>query len=66
MSNDVKPADPTGIERTTLLIDLFEWATERLKLETANRPDTNIHKRTLIETWCQVIRKIEEELRLPR
>lgn len=50
--------------RYKVLAELLQWATERLNLETANRPDTNIHKRTLVETWCQVIRKFEEELRL--
>lgn len=53
-------------ERIDLLTELLQWTTGRLQLETATRPDTNIHKKTLVETWCQVIRKLEEELRIAR
>lgn len=45
------------------LAELFTWACERLNAETADRPDENIHKKTLVGTWCQVIRKLEEEIR---
>jgi chromosome segregation ATPase len=35
---------------------LLAWATERKAAETDNRPDVNIHKKTLVETWNQVLR----------
>lgn len=40
-------------------IRLLQWCNERKKAETENRPDENIHKRTLIETWDQIIKKLK-------
>lgn len=39
--------------------DALSWATDRKEAETAHRPDANIHKRTLCQTWDQVIRYLE-------
>lgn len=36
--------------------DVVDWAIERWRAEVANRPLTNIHRRTLDTTWRQVIR----------
>ena len=44
------------------LNELLLWAKERKSLETDNRPDINIHKKNLIITWNQIIRKLEEEI----
>lgn len=33
-----------------------EWAVERWHAEVANRPLVNVHRRTLDDTWRQVIR----------
>jgi len=35
-----------------------EWAQFRWEAEVKNRPDENIHKRTLDNTWKQVIREV--------
>lgn len=40
-------------------IKLLQWANERKRAETDLRPDKNIHKRTLIETWNQIIHKLK-------
>ena len=42
------------------LIKFRQWAESRYEEEVAHRPDVNIHKRTLKETWNQVLRKINE------
>lgn len=34
------------------------WAIERKRAETENRPDDNIYKRTLVQTWDQIIRHL--------
>jgi hypothetical protein len=36
---------------------VVQWAVERWEAEVKNRPLTNIHRRTLDDTWRQVIRK---------
>ena len=36
--------------------DVVEWAASRWRAEVANRPLQNIHRRTLDDTWRQVIR----------
>jgi len=41
--------------------ELIEWAQGRKDNETLHRPDVNIYKRTLVETWDQVIRKLREQ-----
>ena len=38
--------------------DLIAWAISRWKDECANRPLQNVHRRTLDDTWRQVIRKL--------
>lgn len=35
--------------------DLLEWAVSRWKAEVENRPLINVHRRTLDDTWRQVI-----------
>lgn len=42
---------------------LIIWADERYDAEVKNRPDVNIHKRTLHETWMQVITKLATEVK---
>jgi len=37
---------------------VVEWAKSRWDAEVKNRPDINIHKRTLNNTWEQVIREV--------
>ena len=39
--------------------ELLAWAEGRKSVETDLRPDVNVYKRTLVETWDQVIRKIK-------
>ena len=34
----------------------LSWAVDRWRAEVANRPLQNVHRRTLDETWRQVIR----------
>jgi len=43
---------------------LLFWAQECKKAETLHRPDENIHKRTLVNTWNQFIRQIEKRIRI--
>lgn len=40
--------------------ELLEWAKKRKYEETEHRPDINIYKRVLIDTWDQVIKKLSE------
>ena len=47
-------------ERHVLKAELLRWAREKKEAETAHRPDENIHKRTLVNTWDQMIRRLEE------
>lgn len=44
----------------TCFKDLLEWAKKKKATETKHRPNTNIHKRMLIETWDQIIRKVNQ------
>ena len=37
---------------------LLEWAVDRWHVEVANRPLQNVHRRSLDDTWRQVIRKL--------
>ena len=37
---------------------LLEWAVDRWHAEVANRPLQNVHRRSLDDTWRQVIRKL--------
>lgn len=50
-----------GYEVTALIDcrdnDLLQWAVDKWKDEVANRPLVNIHRRTLDDTWRQVIRR---------
>lgn len=43
------------------LDELIAWADRRCSDETKHRPDVNIYKRTLVETWGQVQRKLRQE-----
>jgi len=45
-----------------LLEHLISWAEIRKYEETNDRPDVNIYKRVLLQTWNQVIIKLSEEL----
>ena len=45
---------------TIILDDVLAWAIARKEAETKHRPDINIHKRTLVETWDQTIKKLSE------
>ena len=36
--------------------ELLDWAVRRWKIEVEQRPLENVHRRTLDETWRQVIR----------
>lgn len=38
--------------------DVVDWAVERWNAEVSNRPLQNIHRRTLDDTWRQVIRHL--------
>lgn len=38
--------------------ELLEWAVERWHLEVSQRPLVNVHRRSLDDTWRQVIRKL--------
>lgn len=38
--------------------DLLEWAVSRWVAEVSNRPLINIHRRSLDDTWRQLIRKL--------
>ena len=40
----------------TMSVPLLEWAVSRWRAEVENRPMVNIHRRTLDNTWRQVIR----------
>ena len=37
---------------------LLEWAVDRWHAEVANRPLSNVHRRSLDDTWRQVIRRL--------
>lgn len=37
---------------------LLEWAVERWHAEVANRPLINVHRRSLDDTWRQIIRHL--------
>lgn len=36
----------------------LQWAVSRWREEVENRPLTNVHRRTLDDTWRQVIRRL--------
>ena len=65
--NDVEPNENNyacwlhgyGLGQFRSKIKLLQWCNDRKKAETEDRPDENIHKRTLIETWNQIIKKIK-------
>ena len=52
----------TQVREVSQLGALHDWAVQRKHAETAHRPDENIHKRTLVDTWDQVIRHLESLL----
>lgn len=45
-------------EREIVLAELLAWAKQRKAEECDNRPDQNIYKKTLVNTWDQVIAKL--------
>lgn len=47
-----------SIKKSTIVAELLAWAVERWQAEVANRPIVNIHRRTLDDTWRQVIRHL--------
>lgn len=49
----------TQVREVSQLGALRDWAVRRKHAETAHRPDENIHKRTLVGTWDQVIRHLD-------
>jgi hypothetical protein len=38
--------------------DLLAWAVSRWQAEVGSRPMTNVHRRTLDDTWRQVIQRL--------
>ena len=55
------PTNPDALSpRQELLDELILWVHSRIDAEVTHRPDVNIHKRTLSETWHQVLRKLED------
>ena len=49
-------------ERDEILASLKAWAESRKEAETAARPDVNIYKRILVETWNQIIRELDKRM----
>ena len=47
---------------TSEVENTLDWAKQRMAAETAERPDVNIYKRTLICTWSQIIRHVQGRL----
>lgn len=45
-----------GGQLTLTAHDVVQWATERWFAEVANRPLQNVHRRSLDDTWRQIIR----------
>ncbi len=43
--------------KTLTASDVVEWAVSRWEAEVKNRPLQNIHRRSLDDTWRQVIRQ---------
>lgn len=62
MQEAIKDQVKAGVHKHQ--VELLAWATDCLVKETADRPQQNIHKRTITQTWCQVIRFLEEQIRL--
>jgi hypothetical protein len=44
---------------------LLEWVDSRIEAEVAHRPDENIYKKTLAQTWDQVRRKLSPPPAVP-
>lgn len=62
MQEAIKDQVKAGVHKHQ--VELLAWATDCLVKETADRPQQNIHKRTITQTWCRVIRFLEEQIRL--
>lgn len=45
-------------EQASVPDGLLDWAVDRWHAEVSQRPLINIHRRTLDETWRQIIRKL--------
>lgn len=56
--------DPRWEGRQAALRELAAWVDSRIEAEVAHRPDVNIYKRTLAETWGQMERKLMELLQV--
>ena len=50
---------PNCADRSPLRDRLLAWANWRKACEVDNRPDINIYKKTLANTWNQIIKKLE-------
>lgn len=53
--SDGKAVEPSGCAHNN---DHLAWAISRWKAEVENRPLQNVHRRTLDDTWRQVIRRL--------
>jgi len=49
-----------SVDQNDTIDRLLTWAISRKESETKYRPDVNIYKKTLINTWDQIIRKLNE------
>lgn len=54
--DDMTSVELYNWQRKAVASDVVDWAVGRWQAEVANRPLRNIHRRTLDDTWRQVIR----------
>lgn len=54
------PSAPLSVDEAVLTDeqDLLSWAVNRWREEVEHRPLVNVHRRTLDDTWRQVVRKL--------
>ena len=52
----LKPCGPAAQAEPETGSDLLSWACQRWREEVQDRPLVNVHRRTLDDTWRQVIR----------
>ena len=50
------PQEALQAGREAARFELLQWAVKRWRLEVENRPLVNVHRRSLDDTWRQVIR----------
>jgi Fe-S-cluster containining protein len=55
-------SDVSKAREVSQLQALHDWAVERKKAETEHRPVVNIHRRTLVATWDQIIQRLDSML----